>query len=48
MKQKRKGEEAEPYLDHLIEVATLVADATDGRPNVVIAALLHDGSRIRT
>jgi GTP diphosphokinase / guanosine-3',5'-bis(diphosphate) 3'-diphosphatase len=42
MKQKRKGEEAEPYLNHLIEVAALVAEATDGRPDVVIAALLHD------
>ena len=40
--QKRKGEEAAPYLNHLIEVASLVADATDGRPDVVIAALLHD------
>ena len=41
-RQKRKGEEAEPYLNHLIEVAALVAEATDGRPEVVIAALLHD------
>jgi (p)ppGpp synthase/HD superfamily hydrolase len=41
-KQKRKGEEAEPYLNHLIEVATLVAEATDGNPDAVIAALLHD------
>jgi guanosine-3',5'-bis(diphosphate) 3'-pyrophosphohydrolase len=40
--QKRKGEGAEPYLNHLIEVASLVADATDGRPEVVVAALLHD------
>jgi len=40
--QKRKGEEAEPYLNHLIEVAALVAEATDGRPDAVIAALLHD------
>ena len=40
--QKRKGEEAAPYLNHLIEVASLVADAIDGRPDVVIAALLHD------
>jgi (p)ppGpp synthase/HD superfamily hydrolase len=40
--QKRKGEVAEPYLNHLIEVATLVAEATDGRPEVVVAALLHD------
>src|ERR1700685_1396259 len=39
--QKRKGEEAEPYLNHLIEVASLGAEATDGRPDVVIAALLH-------
>jgi (p)ppGpp synthase/HD superfamily hydrolase len=41
-KQRRKGEEAEPYLNHLIEVASLVAEATDGRPDVAIAALLHD------
>ena len=41
-KQKRKGEEAEPYLNHLIEVAALVAEATDGLPDAVIAALLHD------
>ena len=40
--QRRKGEEAEPYLNHLIEVASLVAEATDGDPEVVIAALLHD------
>ena len=26
--QKRKGEEAEPYHNHLIEVASLVAEAT--------------------
>jgi (p)ppGpp synthase/HD superfamily hydrolase len=40
--KKRKGEEAEPYLNHLIEVASLVAEFTDGRPEVVIAALLDD------
>ena len=40
--QRRKGEGAEPYVNHLIEVAGLVAEATDGRPEVVIAALLHD------
>jgi (p)ppGpp synthase/HD superfamily hydrolase len=28
--ERRKGEEAEPYLNHLIEVASLVAEATDG------------------
>jgi (p)ppGpp synthase/HD superfamily hydrolase len=41
-KQQRKGEEAEPYVNHLIEVARLVAEATDGRADMVIAALLHD------
>lgn len=41
--QKRKGAAQEPYVNHLLEVASLVADATDGRdPNLVIAALLHD------
>jgi guanosine-3',5'-bis(diphosphate) 3'-pyrophosphohydrolase len=40
--QRRKGEEAEPYLNHLIEVASLVAEATDGDTDAVIAALLHD------
>jgi (p)ppGpp synthase/HD superfamily hydrolase len=39
MKQKRKGEEAEPYINHLIEVAALVAEATDGRLDAVVAAL---------
>ena len=33
---------AEPYLNHLIEVANLVAEATDGRSHAVVAALLHD------
>jgi (p)ppGpp synthase/HD superfamily hydrolase len=33
---------AEPYLNHLIEVASLVAEAADGDPDAVIAALLHD------
>ena len=40
--QKRKGEAAEPYLNHLIEVGSLVAEATDGHPEVVVAALLQD------
>ena len=40
--QRRKGEAAEPYLNHLIEVANLAAEASDGRADVVIAALLHD------
>ena len=37
--QRRKGEGAEPYLNHLIEVANLVAEASDGQPEVVVAAL---------
>jgi GTP diphosphokinase / guanosine-3',5'-bis(diphosphate) 3'-diphosphatase len=41
--QRRKGPAKEPYINHLLEVATLVADATDGADtNLVIAALLHD------
>jgi (p)ppGpp synthase/HD superfamily hydrolase len=40
--QRRKGEEAEPYVNHLIEVASLVAEATNGRADMVVAALLHD------
>ena len=41
--QRRKGEAAEPYMNHLTEVAELVARATRGSdPEVVIAAVLHD------
>jgi len=41
--QRRKGIAQEPYINHLLEVATLVAEATGGSdPDVVIAALLHD------
>lgn len=41
--QKRKGTAGEPYVNHLPEVAALVADATDGNDvNLVVAALLHD------
>ncbi len=40
---RRKGLAAEPYINHLLEVAHLVAEATDGKdPDLVIAALLHD------
>ena len=40
---RRKGLAKEPYINHLIEVAMLVADATAGSDtNLVIAALLHD------
>src|SRR6266567_1272707 len=41
--QRRKGAAEEPYINHLLEVATLVAEATNGKdPELVIAALLHD------
>jgi len=41
--QLGKGAAAEPYINHLLEVASPVAEATQGKdPNVVIAALLHD------
>jgi guanosine-3',5'-bis(diphosphate) 3'-pyrophosphohydrolase len=41
-KQRRKGEDAEPYVNHLIEVAKLAAETTSGDPDVVVASLLHD------
>jgi guanosine-3',5'-bis(diphosphate) 3'-pyrophosphohydrolase len=41
--RRRKGPAEEPYINHLVEVAMLVAEATDGADtNLVIAALLHD------
>jgi (p)ppGpp synthase/HD superfamily hydrolase len=41
--QRRKGVAQEPYINHLLEVASLVTQATGGTdPNLVIAALLHD------
>src|SRR5271165_1066607 len=41
--QRRKGPPEEPYINHLLEVALLVAEATGGADtNLVIAALLHD------
>ena len=41
--QRRKGTHQEPYVNHLAEVAHLVAEATGGEDaNLVIAALLHD------
>jgi (p)ppGpp synthase/HD superfamily hydrolase len=41
--QRRKGEREEPYINHLAEVARLLAEATDGEDAVLIAAgLLHD------
>jgi GTP diphosphokinase / guanosine-3',5'-bis(diphosphate) 3'-diphosphatase len=42
-RQRRKGDAAEPYINHLIEVAELVAMALpEPDTNLVIAALLHD------
>ena len=41
--QRRKGILAEPYVNHLAEVALLLAEATDGGdPGLVAAGLLHD------
>lgn len=41
--QKRKGEAGEPYINHLIEVAELVACSDDVLDtNLVMAAFLHD------
>jgi (p)ppGpp synthase/HD superfamily hydrolase len=41
--QRRKGQSAEPYVNHLLEVAELVSGAlTEPDVDLVIAALLHD------
>jgi len=41
--QRRKGAAQEPYMNHLVEVMDLVAQATDGQDTeLLIAALLHD------
>ncbi|MBI3479346.1 MAG: HD domain-containing protein, partial [Nitrosomonadales bacterium] len=41
--QRRKGELAEPYVNHVTDVARILAEATDGNdPTLVIAGLLHD------
>ena len=41
--QRRKGASAEPYINHLLEVAQLVsAVLTEPDANLVAAALLHD------
>jgi (p)ppGpp synthase/HD superfamily hydrolase len=43
VRQKRKGEAGEPYLNHLIEVAELVSRAISAPDtNLIAAALLHD------
>src|ERR1700712_2512263 len=41
--QQRKGDENEPYINHLAEVASLLATATDGTDAELVAAgWLHD------
>jgi GTP diphosphokinase / guanosine-3',5'-bis(diphosphate) 3'-diphosphatase len=41
--QRRKGGAREPYVNHLTEVARLVAQATGGSDHkLIVAALLHD------
>jgi hypothetical protein len=41
--QRRRGAAREPYINHVLEVATLLAAATGGQdPDLVIAGLLHD------
>ena len=41
--QRRKGGAQEPYINHLTEVARLVAQATGGKDaRLIMAALLHD------
>ena len=41
--QRRKGERAEPYVNHLIEVAELLASHTDGKnTDLICAGILHD------
>lgn len=40
---RRKGVRGEPYVNHLVEVARLVAEATQGTdPRAIAAAILHD------
>ena len=42
--QTRKGPAGEPCVNHVIEVARLLAEATGGRDEVlIIGGLLHDG-----
>ena len=40
--QRRKGATGEPYVNHLLEVAALVAEADEGNTDLIVAALLHD------
>lgn len=41
--QTRKGPRDEPYINHVVEVARLIAEATDGAdPGLIAAGALHD------
>jgi (p)ppGpp synthase/HD superfamily hydrolase len=41
--QRRKGKGGEPYINHLLEVAELIAGSSDSLDtNLIVAALLHD------
>jgi (p)ppGpp synthase/HD superfamily hydrolase len=40
--QTRSGESDEAYLEHVLEVAELTAEASDGNERLIIAAILHD------
>jgi len=41
--QKRKGEAGEPYINHLIEVAELIATSSEALvANLIMAGFLHD------
>lgn len=40
--QRRKGEAAEPYVNHVLDVAARVAASPEADEDTVIAALLHD------
>jgi len=43
VKQRRKGKRKDPYVNHVAEVARMLAEATAGKDtNLVIAGLLHD------
>jgi guanosine-3',5'-bis(diphosphate) 3'-pyrophosphohydrolase len=42
--QRQKGSAQEPYINHLLEVASLAAEATDGKdrvPSILLSE--HDG-----
>ncbi len=40
--ERRKGSKGEPYVNHLLEVTALVAEAEPDNTDAIIAALLHD------